>query len=245
MRRSSSRLLSVNFPQPLTFTREGGHRVITGAGPVNDSAPVPAGLAGTPAWPGATTNITWAVVDVSGGIGRRIITVVDYSFLDTGVDTVTIKTNGAVAALDGASVVLTAVTGAPAAGEFKAETSNAVTATNLGAAINADTSLKKLITAVAASGVVRIFPVDGCLAVNLTTNADAGEMTVTMDTDGQVLRLWSGRENAVSGAGLSATLNGATLGLYAGSTEEARVTENGLEVPAATGGALVNEAASA
>jgi len=76
----------------------------------------------------AVVNTGGADLILGPGVATSYFTVVDYSL--GGTETVTIT-------IDGTPTVLTATSGSPGANEFKWETSNDVTASNLAAAIDA------------------------------------------------------------------------------------------------------------
>lgn len=176
--------------------------------PTTDALATPLRITPPNAYPGATgANQVGSRVHIGGGIGSRFITVVDWSLIDVG-DAFTIVTNGAVSALDGFSVTFTNGT------EFTAATSNAATATLMAAAVNANANIAKLVIASTNGAVVYLTPRAGCLALNLTTTAAAGEFTVTMGGDGSNfggkgnMIFWHGRETAIADAAIEASTTG-------------------------------------
>lgn len=135
-------------------------------GATADAAPTVLNLIGAHAWPGATVNTTGAVLRLAPGIGRRIVTIVD--FAQGALDTITVTVNGT-------ATVLTEGT------DFAAATSNNVTATNLATAINALAG----VAASASAAVVLVTPDDTTYSVALATS-DTNFATVTQGTNGAV-----------------------------------------------------------
>lgn len=124
------------------------------------------------AYPQATVNTGGANTILAGGIGRRIVTVVDYSLIDAGVDTITLTINGT------ANI---GTEGTQDATHWKAQTSNAVTATNI---CTWAAQLSGVLSASAASGVCYVTPAVSTYAMTLATSMAAGEGTVTSGANG-------------------------------------------------------------
>lgn len=123
-------------------------------------------LLGPSAYSQAVTNLTGGDLNLAGGMGRRLVTVVDYT--NGALDTLTIT-------IDGNDNVLTEDT------EFIAGVSNDATATNIAAAIDALDG----VSAIAIAAVVYITKDIDTKTITLATG-DATAWTVTENTNGGV-----------------------------------------------------------
>ena len=115
-------------PQTWTEVLTPQHELLRAYGgtATSDIAPTPAYLVGQSAYPQATTNTTGSNVNLAGGLGRRIITVLDYS---AGIDdAITFSISDGVNGGAGGTIVEGV--------HFAAVTSNAVTASNIASAVN-------------------------------------------------------------------------------------------------------------
>lgn len=130
----------------------------------SDAAASPTILKAGNAYAQASTNTDGADASVVPGIGRRFVTIVDYTGL--GTDTVTVT-------IDGSDNVLTE------GSEWTAATSNDATASSLASAVDALTG----VSATAVSAVVYITPDEGTLEVRLAVG-DGANSTATSGTDG-------------------------------------------------------------
>lgn len=128
-------------------------------------------LGGANAYPRAATNTTGGDAKLCAGIGRRLFTIVDYSLIDAGADSVTVTVNGS-------GTTRTAST------HWSAATSNAITASNLAADLNSAVSG---ITATASGASVYLTPASTTCTLTISTNMDAGEGTATSGADGSVM----------------------------------------------------------
>ena len=139
----------------------------------SDAAARATNIGGSNAYPNATVNTTGGNTILSPGTGRRLVTVVDYSLIDAGVDTITIT-------VDGSSNIGTE--GANDATHWLAATSNAVTATNI------CTWADQLagVTATASGSSCYITADAATYSLTLATSMAAGEGTVTSGTDGNL-----------------------------------------------------------
>lgn len=146
----------------------------------SDAAARSTTLAGANAYPQAAVNTTGGNFSLSPGIGRRLVTVVDYSLIDLPTDTITITVNGS-------ANVGTATAATQDATNFIAATSNAVTATNICTWADQLTG----VTAVAVTDKCYITADSTTYSIALATSMDAGEGTVTSGTDG-VLTIYGG-----------------------------------------------------
>lgn len=150
-------------------------------GGVRTTDVAPQGLMVRPqqAFPGGTQ--TAANLVLAGGQDETIITIVDYSTLGIGESVIitTVDSNGTSTA--GATHTFT-VRAAAAANEFVAETSHAVTATNLAACIN---TAAIGVTAVAVSAVVHLTLDPNIASVTMTETLTGG--TVSTGTAGLVV----------------------------------------------------------
>ena len=156
----------------------------------SDAAARQTTFAGANAYPQATVNTTGGALAISAGIGRRIVTVVDYSLIDAATDTITITINGT------ANV---GTEGANDATHWKAETSNAVTATNIA-------TWAEQLSGVSATSVGAVVYITGdatTYSLTIATSMAAGEGTVTSGTDGNL--------TIVGGSGTN-TLNNVVIG---------------------------------
>lgn len=142
---------------------------------------------GRNAYEQSSTDKPGSALILSGGIGRRFVTIVDWSLIDSGVDTVTL-TLGSVStgSYVSTATVITAGTG------WVPATSNAVTAAALATYLN---TLGLSITATASGSVCYIAPKPDLISFTLATTMSAGEGTVTSGTDGQVLAGVDGTAN--------------------------------------------------
>ena len=169
--------------------------------PTTDVAPDLLLLKAANAWPGATTNTAGADTILAGGIGKRILTVVDYSHGSMAGSTVTITTPFGSTNLEEGD-------------GWDAETSNNATATSLAAAVNGVTG----VSASASAAVVRIIPSAGTYSLTITkTAADAG-MTATSGTDGGIVGTSAGFSiyKAASDANPTAMLGDGLISFGAG-----------------------------
>ena len=174
----------------------------------SDAAARSTTFAGANAYPQATVNTTGGAFALSPGIGRRLVTVVDYSLIDAGVDTITLTlTNQA-----GTVTVNIGTEGANDATHWKAETSHAVTATNICTWAAQLTGVASA-TAVGASCYITFSPTTAMAA--LVTSMAAGEGTVTSGTDGNLTIVGgSGTnklDNVVIGGTTAAAITGTTI----------------------------------
>jgi len=161
-------LASVAINVPLV-TGVGTALTLAAAAPITDAAPSISLLRSADAFPGATVNTTGANTILAGGIGRRIFTVVAYNNGTMASSTITVVENGESFTITEGS-------------DWDAETSEAVTATNIAAAIVNSAQFIQDATAVGA--VVRIVPGPSVYSLTIAkTAADAG-MTATSGTDG-------------------------------------------------------------
>jgi Fe-S cluster biogenesis protein NfuA len=152
----------------------------------SDTAPTTlAEFHGQNAWSQAVINTTGGNVSLDAGMGRRLYTIVgNVAAPGLAGSTFTITVNGT-------ALVLTAVAGAPGAGQFQIGTDDtapqlAVTATNLAAAINADAFTATMLSAepIAAKVYLNIKP--ACDTCSISTNANAANATSTNDMNGVV-----------------------------------------------------------
>ena len=143
----------------------------------SDTAARATTFAGANAWAQATVNTTGGALGISPGIGRRFVTVVDYSLIDLPTDTITITV---VTASGSTANVGTATAATQDATNFIVATSNAVTATNI------CTWADQLagVSATASGSSCYITPDAATYSVTLATTMTAGEGTVTSGTDG-------------------------------------------------------------
>lgn len=191
----------------------------------SDTAPTTlAEFHGQNAWSQAVINTTGGNVSLDAGMGRRLYTIVkNVAAPGLAGSTFTITVNGT-------ALVLTAVAGAPGAGQFQIGTDDTVpqltvTATNLAAAINANAFTATMLSAEPITGsdpdtgparvYLNIKP--ACDTCSISTNANAANATSTNDMNGvvklnglQVLvpdgRLWVGGDT-VGGLGMIAAMN--------------------------------------
>ena len=159
-------LASVAINAPLV-TGVGTALTLEAAAPITDAAPSISLLKGADAFPGAATNTTGANTILSGGVGKRIFTVVDYTQLAG--TTVTITVNG-VATVKTENV------------DWYDSTSNGAVAISLASAIDAIAG----VTASAATNDVRIVPDVGTYSLTIAKSAADAGMTATSGTDGKV-----------------------------------------------------------
>ena len=186
--------------------------------PATDTFPFSMSISASDAYRGATsTKQTGGSLTLFGGHGIRNITIVDYSALVSGVTTVTIS-------IDAVVLILTAVTGTPGTNEFKAEISNDVTATNLAAAIVAN-SVYGIETADSSSNIVRIKLLPTSRFSSLSTIANSSQLTVTNGIDGSV-RIHSGTATTPS---LAFHVDGDT-GFYRPGNNNLGISVNGTEM---------------
>lgn len=141
----------------------------------DDTAPVVPRYRAPNAYSQATVNTAGADIILGPGIGRRFATVVDYSALDAGVDTITITVNGT-------ANVGTSDAATQDATHWVIGASNNATATNI--ATWADQLAG--VTAAAVADKVYITADSTTHTLTIATNADAGEMTVTSGADGAI-----------------------------------------------------------
>ena len=182
----------------------------TGQSMTSDAAATSMLLKSFNAYPQAATNTSGANTILAGGIGRRIVTVVDYSLIDAGVDTITLTINGT------ANV---GTEGTQDATHWKAETSNAVTAANIATWASQLTG----VSATSSGDVAYITADVGTYSVTLATSMAAGEGTVTSGTDGGIslqgtdvfVTRYDAKQLMISGDGVGATTNaGWVLGYF-------------------------------
>ena len=170
----------------------------------SDAAARSTTFAGSNAYPQATVNTTGGALAISAGIGRRLITVVDYSLIDLPTDTITITANGT-------ANVGTATAATQDATNFIAATSNAITATNI------CTWADQLsgVTATASSSSCYITADAATYSLTLATSMAAGEGTVTSGTDGALTIVGgtgaNAMDNVVIGGTTAAAITGTTI----------------------------------
>lgn len=141
-----------------------------GVDAASDVAPTPAVVRGGNAYAGATgDNVSGAPLYLCGGIGQRFFTVVDWTQV-SGAE-VEVRSNGA----DELADVTEGDT-------WTAETSNAVTASNIADAINAATAG----LAEAVGDLVYITPPATARTLLATTDSDPSGMTATNGADGPI-----------------------------------------------------------
>jgi len=151
-------LLGTDLPIGLAFTD-----------PTTDAAPSSTLLKSANAFPGAATNTTGANTILSGGIGQRIFTLIDFGHVSLDESTVTITVNG----------VATVKT---EDADWFSVTSNDSAATSLAVAINAIAG----VSATASAAAVRIVPDVGTYSLTIAKSAADAGMTATSGTDGVV-----------------------------------------------------------
>lgn len=158
----------------------------------SDTDPRDTNIGGANAYPQATVNTTGGTLSLSPGSGRRFVTVVDYSLIDAGVDTITLTINGT------ANV---GTEGANDATHWKAETSNAATATNI------CTWAAQLagVSATASGSSCYITADASTYSVTLATSMTAGEGTVTSGTDGALVIYGGSGTNTIDNVTIGAT----------------------------------------
>ena len=108
---------------PSALTRTQALALLSGGAAASDVAPTTGLLKAQDAYAQATVNTTGAALYLAGGIGRRLVTIVDATLIDAAADTVTLTLNGT-------ATVITAGTG------WTVFTTNAACATDLAAYIN-------------------------------------------------------------------------------------------------------------
>lgn len=157
-------------------------------GPLTSDVP-PTTLAefhGQNAWSQAVVNTTGGNVSVDAGIGTRRYTIVaNIAAPGLAGSLFTTSANGTT------TLTLTAVAGAPGAGQFQIGTDDtapqlAVTATNFAAALNANAPLAVFMSAVAVANVVAINIKPACETLTIATNAAGADATATSGVDGFV-----------------------------------------------------------
>lgn len=183
-------------------------------------------LRGSNAYPQATVNTTGGDTKLCAGIGRRLVTIVDYSLIDA-IDTVTLTVNGS------ASVKTAGGT------DWTAATSNAATAISLATALSAITG----VSATASGSSVYITPASTVCTLTLATSMAAGEGTVTSGTDGTVTlggTIASGTPLAPSSGGTGVANNDAATITRSGNHALTITTSGATNITVPTSGTLVN-----
>jgi hypothetical protein len=151
---------------------------LTGPQPTTDVAPTVMHYGGTNGYSQAATNTAGGTVILSSGIGRRLFTCLD---IGSGVAAVTITAN--------ATAAQTFTSGT----QFVYGASTTTCATNLATAINANSTVNTLLTAVASTTFVYLVPtpllyslklgVSQALRISKTAGAD-GEIVIAGSPDG-------------------------------------------------------------
>ena len=170
----------------------------------SDAAARSTTFAGSNAYPQATVNTAGGNFSLSPGIGRRLVTVVDYSLIDLPTDTITVTVNGT-------ANVGTATAATQDATNFVVATSNAVTAANICTWVDQLAG----VTATASGSSCHITADPATYSLTLATSMAAGEGTVTSGTDG-ALTIVGGSgtnklDNVVIGGTTAAAITGTTI----------------------------------
>lgn len=140
----------------------------------SDTAPLVGAIQAQSAYAQASTNTTGGDLVISGGLGRRLYTIVSNV---AGAVTVTTTVNGTAVAL--------ASTTNFTLGSDDTAPQLAVTATNLANAINANSTLNTKVTALASGANVYLTKKAADYSLTIATN-QAGRISVTSGTDGGV-----------------------------------------------------------
>lgn len=199
--------------------------ILGGANGTTDAQVAVSLLKGQNAYEQSSTDKPGSALILSGGIGRRFITIVDATLIDAAADTITLT----LGSISTGSYVSTATVITAGTGWTDFSTNNACAA-DLATYIN---TLGLSLTATAASGVVYLAPKPDLVSFLLQTSMAAGEGTVTQGTDGPI-RIFGGSiggsapqlyfmPNFGVGVAFGMVNGGGQLGVYTGDTGVASV----------------------
>lgn len=164
----------------------------------SDAAARSTTFAGANTYPQATVNTTGGALAISPGIGRRLVTVVDYSLIDLPTDTITVTVNGT-------ANVGTATAATQDATNFVVATSNAVTAANICTWVDQLAG----VTATASGSSCYITADASTYSLTLATSMAAGEGTTTSGTDGNLTIVGGSGTNTLDNVVIGSTTSAA------------------------------------